>query len=370
MKPVTVAVTEMKPPYSKRPTITDIAAIAGVSKTTVSRVLNNKPDIAPETRAKITAIIEQLEYTPHAMATYLAKGRTGLIGLLMPALSWPWVLEVVRGAAEALEESSYELVIFTASSTVRMKKIFEDMLPTGLVGGMIIILPPKDLKEIKANYRAGYPLVVIDDRAPHSGVPWIDADSRQGIYEAIQHLTNLGHSRIAYLGGLKEWFCSVERMEAYRQALNTMGIPVDEALILPGNFTEEAGIQAVERWWGLKQPPTAILTANDIMALGALRELERKGLRVPQDVSVVGFDDLPLAEHAVPALTTVRQPIREMGRKAAEMVTTLIEGRNLSPVRMRLETTLVVRSSTMGRKGEMRDASSNGHAPAVLNVES
>jgi len=230
-------------------------------------------------------------------------------------MSWPWVLEVARGAAEAVEQTSYELVTFTSNNEARLKRIFREVLPSGLVEGIIVVLPPKDLKEIKTSYHSGYPLVVIDDRFIHPGVPWIDTISHRGIFEAVDHLVSQGHTQIAYLGGSKEWYCSNERLQEVRKALEAKGILLQDQYILEGDFSEESGMQAIDVLLHLPQPPTAILAANDLMAIGMLRELNQKGLRVPEDVAVVGFDDIPLSAHVVPTLTTVRQPIAEMGKK-------------------------------------------------------
>lgn len=328
-----------------RPTIDDVARRAGTSKATVSRVLNKKPDVDPETRRRIAEIVRELRYVPSSAATGLAHGRPNLIGMLVPSLAWAWVLEVIRGVAERLEAAPFELVMFTTSSEERNEEVFERTLASGLTAGLVAIVPPGALSHISEMHRRGFPVALIDDRADHPDLPSVVAANYEGAAQATRYLVELGHRRIGFVNGPAEYGCNQERLRGYRSTLLAAGVRVDPTLIREGDFARAGGRRAAGELIGLAEPPTAIFAANDLMAFGVMEAAESVGLYVPDQLSVVGFDDIPEAGMTRPALTTIRQPLYEMGRRAVELLLAQIDGHELSETRIELATELVSRAS-------------------------
>jgi LacI family transcriptional regulator len=335
---------------SQKLTIADIAARAGVSKTTVSRVLNDKPDVLPETRERILKLVQEMHYFPSPAAIGLSRGKTGLVGILVPTLAWTWVLEVIRGVAERLERSPYELVLYTTSSQERNEELFGRTLAGGMTDGLLAILPPGALSSLSQVHRSGFPVVLIDDRGYHPDLPSVTATNRRGAVQALSHLLELGHQRIGYASGPMEYRYNQERLQGIQEALAAAGVPYRPEFFHEGEPAEAGGIAAVRAFFALPEPPTAIFAANDLVAFGVMEAAARRGLRIPQDLSVVGFDDLPQSALSRPALTTIRQPMYRMGQTAVEMLLTLIAGGRLPQARIELDTELVVRDSTTGCK--------------------
>jgi LacI family transcriptional regulator len=329
-----------------RATIADIALKASVSKTTVSRALNGKPDIDHQTRLRIFEIASAVGYVPSASAQALAKGRSDCVGLLVPALTWPWMLEILRGVAESVERSSYSLMLYTMAGGEESQREFaEKVIPAGAVDGLAIVLPPGMLESISNLTKNGLPVVLIDDRGHHAEFPSVVTTNREGGLEATKHLLGLGRRRIAMLTGPLEYGCNQDRLEGYRGALGEAGLRFDQRLVREGDFTETGGARAISDLFDAGQDFDAVFAANDLMAFGAMRSLRAGGRRIPEDVAVVGFDDIPAAAQTHPPLTTVHQPLYEMGMAATSMlIAALKDGR---PLEMRVEfpTSLVIRGS-------------------------
>lgn len=332
-----------------RATIGDIARRAGTSKATVSRVLNGKPDVDPETRRRIAEIVRELRYVPSSAATGLAHGRPNLIGMLVPSLAWAWVLEVIRGVADRLEASPFELVMFTTSSEERNEVIFERTLASGLTAGLVAIVPPGALAHISETHERGFPVALIDDRGDHPDLPSVVAANFEGAFQATAHLIELGHRRIAFVNGPTEYGCNQERRRGYEGALGAAGIQVDSYLIREADFARPGGRRAADYLLRRPEPPTAIFAANDLMAFGTIDAAEALGRRVPRDVSIVGFDDIPEAQLTRPALTTVRQPLYDMGARAVDLLLAQVSGHELPETRLVLPTELVSRETTSRR---------------------
>lgn len=328
-------------------TIADIARRAGVSKATVSRVLNNKPDVDAAKRERILGIIRETGYVPRLAAVSLATGRTNLIGLLAPSLSRPWSLEVIQGISEAIESTAYELVLYTTSLDERNQELFARALSNGLTDGLLIMLPRNSTGYLSQLEHQGFPTVLIDHRGVPSSLPTVTAANTDGAYAAIHHLLTLGHQRIGIITGIMDFGCSRDRLEGYKKALQDAGIAPDPYLIKYGDFSESTGYALAEQWLrdSTSQRPTAIFASNDAMAFGVLRAARSAGISVPGDLAVVGFDDVPGAAQIHPALTTVRQPLRDMGRRAVEML--LLQIRQGRPVESKVvvPTELIVRES-------------------------
>jgi LacI family transcriptional regulator, galactose operon repressor len=318
-------------------TIRDIARLAGVSTTTVSRTLNHKPDVDPETRERIMRIINEHRFIPNVTASRLAGGKSHLLGAFVPSLTWPLMPYILQGIAEVIEQTAYELVLYSLSHRTDRSALIDRILATGLIDGLIAIYPDgiapvessPDVMDREASghllqvYQQGFPVVVLDDQSLPGQIPWVGPDNRIGAYEATRHLIALGHRRIAHIQGPAVYQCSYDRALGYRQALEEADIPLESTLITPGDFTTPGGYAAAERLLSAADRPTAIFAANDQMAYGVLEAARTHGIRVPEKLAVIGFDDIVPLAPVRPALTTVRQPFQEMGRQAAETLLAL-----------------------------------------------
>lgn len=328
----------------KRLTIEDIARLAGVSKATVSRVLNGKPDVDPLTRARIQHLMDEQRFVPSATAINLAGGRSNLIGMLVRSYTWLFVPEIMRAVAELIDQTSYELVLY------RMNDQFPNaagipaitrLLASNLTAGVLAVYPGQASAQLASLSQRGVAVAVIDDQYMPAElawgelpVPWIASDSKAGAYEAVRHLLGHGHCRIAHIQGPLRWLCARERHEGYCQAMAEADLPIEAALVQEGDFTAPTGQAAAERLFSLppSQRPTAIFASSDLMAYGVLAAAQKYGISIPGDVALVGYDDLDnLAESIVVIapgqlpLTTVRQPFYEMGRYALKLLLTLLE---------------------------------------------
>ncbi|WP_052888809.1 LacI family DNA-binding transcriptional regulator [Thermogemmatispora carboxidivorans] len=312
-------------------TILDIARLAKVSTTTVSRVLHNKPDVDPATRERILRIVEEQGFVPSITAAGLAAGRNPLISVLVPALTWPLIPELLLSVASVVESTSYEMVLYSISSSNHERdcgKIIDRILATRLTAGLLAVFPGQSSQHLTRLRRQGFPVVLIDDQSPPpEGIPWIGADNRRGAYEATRHLIELGHRRIAHIQGPLKYCVSHERYQGYCDALQEAGLEVDPSLVLEGDFMPAGGQRCALALLSrpISERPTAIFAASDYMAYGVIAAAETLGLRIPQDLALVGFDDNPASAHVRPSLTTVRQPVHAMGEQAIKLLLEMIE---------------------------------------------
>lgn len=330
---------------NRKVTIADIAARAGVSKTTVSRVLNEKPDVDAETRKLILEIIQETCFVPQKSAINLVKGKTGLIGLVVPSLTNPYSLTVIQGVAEGIAETDYELVLYTTSLMEKNQKRFISRLTGNVTDGLVVLLPRNFEEYGDELFKTHFPTVLVDHRGVESKFPSITAANRPGAYEATKHLISLGHGRIGFITGIMDFGCSRDRLEGYRDALREANIEFDPGLIAYGDFSRLSGKECAAKLLGASSKPTAIFCSNDEMAFGTMDVARDAGIRVPEDLSVIGFDDLPTAGFSVPALTTVRQPLHEMGRSAASLLLEQISGGAPRDKDIVLGTSLVLRDT-------------------------
>jgi LacI family transcriptional regulator len=308
-------------------TINDIARLAGVSKATVSRVLNHNPSVDPALSERVLRIIEEHGFTPNITARGLAGGRTRLIGVLTPPLTWPAVPEIVRGVAEYIEDTSYEIVLYSISFERDHTDVLDRILAMRLVSGLLAILPGHLSRTLIDRSHHGLPLVMIDDQEEPSAIPWVGIDNLSSAYTATRHLLALGHRRIAHILGPTSYYCVMERYQGYRQALAEAGVAIDPALVFQGNFDIASGRQCAAQVFARDRSawPSAIFASNDQMAYGILEIAKQEHIRVPEDIAVVGFDDNMLSAYVRPPLTTIHQPFTEMGRTAGQILLTMIE---------------------------------------------
>ena len=331
---------------TRRVTIAEVAEEAGVSAMTVSNVLNGKPGAADDTRRRVLEVAERLGYQPNVSARNLKAGRSGLIGVMTLDLTNQYGLEIVRGVADALAEAERELLInATYQDAIRERERIE-FLGQGLVDGVLMVAPVLEEATLEVLRRANLPCVIIDPRRLDVPLPRVTVDNYHGMRAATQHLLDLGHTRIAYIRGEPDMESTTVRFQGYSDALRLAGVEVDERLVAACDFSYACGFRTAARLIAEHQP-TALMAGADLIALGAVDAARAHGLEVPGDLSVVGFDDLPQAAQSFPGLTTVRQPLHEMGLTAARALLSLVEGQQLLLDDMRLPTELVIRSSTV-----------------------
>ena len=330
-----------------RATIREVASAAGVSIATVSRVLNDHPDVAPATRESVLRVVRDQRFATNRSARALSGGRTGLVGVTIPIVEAAYFAHILAGAAEALYEQDMGVVLSPTLHLHDRAVTLLDRLMHGTTDGAVLMLPEETNEELKALRRAGYPFVVVDPRVPlDEGVAAVSAANASGAHAAVEHLLSLGHKRIAALTGIPEWLASIERLKGYHSAHASAGVLADPDLVVEGDYSIEGGEAAAAMLLDLPDPPTAVFAFNDNMAVAVVREARKRGLRVPEDLSVVGFDDSEQAGIVTPALTTVRQPLAEMGRMAVSLLLRLLENQRVEGLNVELQTRLVVRDST------------------------
>ncbi len=338
-------------------TIFDVAERSGVSYSTVSRVVNNFAYVKPATRKKVQAAMEELGYVANLKARSLAGGRSQVIGVLIYNLDTNYGVEIVRGIDEQVSTLDYDTILSTTHHRRQKEADHVAKLAMGLVDGLLIVLP-SNLEAYVANLEGlGYPFVLIDHQGlQRRGSGSIQATNYQGGYDAVRHLIDLGHRRIGIVTGPfsepTAVSCAADRLAGYRAALQDAGIAYDPDLVHEGDFLYDSGREGVQRLIALAHPPTAIVACSDETAFGVIAGAHLHGLDVPGDLSVIGFDDIPEASYRSPALTTIRQPLREMGRLAARMLIDHLDGKEDEPLtRIELPTSLVIRSTTARPRG-------------------
>lgn len=327
-------------------TISEIAKIAGVSKTTVSRVLNNKPDVDPATREKILALISETGFQPNAFAKAISQQNSRYIGLLIPhkaeyVFSNPFYTEVMRGVSTEVDSRGYYLLLCYAHEVNYL-----DIYRQKRVDGFILLSPGSYHRNIIDSLNEeNVPFVSTAKISDQESMTFVDIDNFRAGMLVMEHLISLGHQRIAYIGK-PTLTSSIERMESHRAVLEKYHLPYDPAMVLVTEKSSiESGHDTTLELLRLPKPPTAIFLANDVMAFGAIQAIHESGLRVPEDISVVGFDDVPQASYVNPPLTTVRQPAFEKGVCAAHLLIDWLEGEDVQKAQI-LEVELVVREST------------------------
>ena len=322
-----------------------IASEAGVSVPTVSKVLNSRPDVALATRERVTAVLERHGYAIRPRAT------TGFLDVRVVSLDGAWSEAVVRGAVEAARAHGKDVVLAVEPSPDDCDDWVRHALARGTDGLLSVVAVPSDDAR-RALAEAGVPLVVVDPlhRAPE-GTLSIAATNFQGAFDAAQHLLALGHRRIATITGSLDQDNAIARLAGFQAAMLQAGLRVDDELIVRAHYGMDQGLAATNTLLALAQPPTAIFAASDDTAIGAIHALHEQGLRIPEDISVIGFDDLPPAGWTDPPLTTIRQPLAQMGAAAVDALVQLRLGRTPA-ARTELSTTLVVRSSTASPRAD------------------
>ena len=327
-------------------TIKDVAREAGVSYSTVSRVVNNKTYVKPDTREKVLQSMLRLGYQVNLHARSLAGGRSNVIGLLVVDLTTQYMGEIISGIDDVLAANQYELMLYTTHRRKAKESAYVHMMARGLADGLLLSLPREPEAYLKSLRQKGFPYVIIDHRSEEEADLFVTADNCQGGYEATKHLLALGHRRIGIVTGWMDMVSARDRLQGYQAALADAGIAFDEALLFEGDYSQPTAFQGGSHLLGLAQPPTAIFASNDITAMGVIEAARAYGLQVPRDLSVIGFDDIPMAALLSPKLTTMRQPLQKMGESATQMLLDLLNNPDRIPESIIFPTELILRETT------------------------
>ncbi len=325
-------------------TIQDVAKAAGVSVSTVSRVLNNKDDVAFETVDKVRQVIGELQYSSSLAARGMRSHHTNVIGLIIPEVASPFCHEILRGVNRAIAELNKDLLIYTSGGArkeniAQHEQSYVSLLNGGITDGIIVVTPTA------TNFTTHAPVVIIDPNNESPDFPSISSTNREGALAAINYLTGLGHRRIGFIAGRMELVSANQRLQGYRDGLAAAGIPFDQGLIEIGDYATRQAILCARKLISLPDRPTAIFAANDMTALGVYQAAKEAGLNIPNDLSVVGFDNLDDSSLMVPALTTVDQSVEEIGTIATEMINSLINDEKLICKQHIIQTRLIIRDS-------------------------
>jgi LacI family transcriptional regulator len=328
-------------------TLDDIARISGVSRSTVSRVINTDPNVKERTRKRVQEVIQSLDFQPNMAARGLAVGSTKVIGLVIPVgvssiFSDPYFSLVIQGVSSACNQLGYSIMLWLAEPQYERKTI-RQITYNGLIDGVIVLAMLLDDPLIDRLSEGNRPFLTIGRHPTNEKINYVDVDNRSGAFQGVSFAIRAGHRRVALIGGPRNTVSGQDRYQGYLDALQEYGLPLIPELVIEGDYSDASGYQAMKRLLPLH--PDAVFAASDAMALAAIRAIQEAGLRVPEDIAIVGFDDIPLAATSKPPLTTVRQPIQRTGKIVAEMLIDMIEHPNPRPHRVVLPTELVIRSS-------------------------
>lgn len=325
-------------------TIQDVAEAAGVSVSTVSRVLNDKDDVAPETYQKVQGVIEELGYTSSLAARSMRSRQTNVIGLIMPDVEDPFSIQVMKGVNRAIAKLDYDLIIYTGGdikkeSFADQERRYVSLLNSSITDGVIVVTPAA------TTFSTASPVVAVAPNNESPDCPAVIATNRDGALSVMEYLTGLGHHRIGFIGGRPDLQSAVRRLQGYKDGLQQANIPLEPELIQIGDYSRKTGFACAQRLLNLSEPPTAIFAANDQSAIGVIEAAHGAGSHIPDDLSVVGFDNIPEAAFMNPALTTIDQSIDRMGYVATEMLIRLIQGESLDSHLYKMPTRLIIRDS-------------------------
>jgi LacI family transcriptional regulator len=326
-------------------TVKDVARRAGVSTATVSHVINETRFVSAELRARVHQAMEELDYRPNAIARSLRRRETQNIGMVVPDIAYPFLAEVAKGVEDMGFELGYTAVLCESSGSLEKEAACISLLREKQVDGIVFIAAGESYNHVQRLIEQGVPVVVCDRELPGVEADTVIADNVGSGRQATEHLIRLGHRRIGCIAGPRELCISNRRGDGYKRALKEHGIPVDKDLIVRGDFRCRGGYEAMRELLALDERPTAVFACNDLMAMGAICAASKGRMRIPEDIAIVGCDDIALAAFTNPSLTTVAQPKHEMGAAAVDMLVGRIADRNKSPTKRALPTELVIRDS-------------------------
>jgi len=328
-------------------TMKDVAQQAGVSPSTVSHVINDTRFVSQQLRDRVLHAMRELNYQPSAVARSLRTKRTQVVALVIPDITNPYFPEVARGVQDVAEENEYSVILCNTDRVRGRELRFLKALRGQRVDGLILNPSEVTSGDLQDLQDAQIPVVLIGSQIDHPDLDVVMVDNVQGAYDAVSHLIDLGHRRIGLVGGSRAASSGEQRFQGYIRALADLDIPIDEEIITEGRFTREGGYESMKRLLALQAPPTAVFASSDVMAIGALMAIQEEGLQVPNDVSLVGFDDIAEASTTTPKLTTVSQPKYQTGQVAAQLLFDRVEGASPGErQKIVLSHQLVIRDST------------------------
>ena len=323
-------------------TIQDVARAAGVSVSTVSRVLNGRVDVASNTQDHILEVIDQLGYTSNLAARSMRSFKKGLLGLIMPDIAYPYAVEIMKGANRAISESEFDLLVYTTGDVKKSGRAthevkYVSLLNNSITDGVVIVAP------VTSEFLTDAPIVSIDPVMSNPHYPSVHATNYQGVVDGMEYLLSLGHRRIGFISGRSELESCNRRLRGDKDSLEKAGIAIQDELIAAGDYTTETALKCARKLLSLPERPSAIFASNDQGAMGVYQIAEEMGLQIPRDLSVMGFDNIPESKYM--GLTTVDQFISEMGYVATQMLIKLINDPPLEEATYRMKTKLVIRGS-------------------------
>ncbi len=331
-------------------TLQDVADRLGISIATVSRALANTSGVAPETRARVLKLAEEMGYHPNVTARRLQKQQTETLGFVIPTFgprfTDPFFVELLAGIGNEAAEHERDLLVATRAPGEQEQQGYERLVRERRVDGLLVVRTRRKDPRILYLKEHRFPFVAFGRCNGDTDFPYVDVDGEAGMYALTRHLLDRGHRQIAYLSAPWELMFSQHRFAGYRAALEEAGVAWDESLVLTGGLTEAAGLSAGRTLLSQSTIPTAIIACNDLMAVGVMSAAQERGLRVGRDLAVAGFDDIPLARTAHPPLTTVHQPVYQIGRRICAMLLALVGGQQLEEAHVLLQPELVIRQST------------------------
>jgi LacI family transcriptional regulator/LacI family repressor for deo operon, udp, cdd, tsx, nupC, and nupG len=331
----------------KNISLNKVAEKAGVSTATVSRVINNSPNVNPETRLKVQQVIKELKYSPNRVAQRLRNRNvsSNLLGVLIPDIQNPFYVEVLRGIEDVAYENKYALIMCNFAQDERKEMLYLDILQSESIDGLIAAPTNEHDQKVISLVRKGLPIVCVDRGLSGVDVDVVLVENRVGAFSAVDHLVKSGYKRIAYISGLPQIPSSQQREQGYLDALTANGLPIDRNLIKYGDSRHESGVKLCSELLGIADPPDAIFAGNNLITLGALETIHKKGLKIPAQIAIIGFDDMYWSISLNPPLTAVRQPAYEIGKRAAEQLILRIKDPSRPTVSVILKTELMIRSS-------------------------
>ncbi|AKA38639.1 DNA-binding transcriptional regulator CytR [Yersinia ruckeri] len=327
-------------------TMKDVAEMAGVSTATVSRALMNPEKVSALTRHKVEQAVLAVGYSPHALSRNIKRNESRTILVIVPDISDPFFADIIQGIEQTAAQQGYLVLIGDCAQQTQQERTFVNLIITKQIDGMLLLGSNLPFDASKEEQRNLPPMVMANEFAPELELPTVHIDNLTAAFEAVHYLHQLGHTRIATIAGPETMPLSHYRLQGYVQALNRNGLAIDKEYILRGDFGYEAGAEAFAQLMSLPKPPTAIFCHNDVMAIGAIWQAKKMGLQIPEDVSLVGFDDLKLSQYCDPPLTTVAQPRYQIGEQAMLLLLEQLQGNNVQSGSRLLDSELIIRNST------------------------
>lgn len=327
-------------------TIQDVARMAGVSVATVSRVLNSSPSVTPETKESVMEAIKKLNYQPNLLGRNLRRMETKMILVLLPNIANPFYSRVVKGIEDIGNKNGYSVMLCNTDSDKHREKQYLELLRNKLSDGVIFMEPELSVEEL-AELGRNFPVVQCSEYKENTGIPYVSIDNKAAAYTAVNHVIGLGHRRIGLISCDNDFLSTKQREAGYRKALEDAGIDFDETFVSYGDYGFKSGLRAAKQLLSLEKRPTAMFVISDIMAIGAMSAIKQGGMKVPEDIAVVGFDNISFSTMCDPQLTTISQPKYDLGCTAMNLLLKKIKGDLKEPTSILLEHEIKIRGSTV-----------------------